>query len=317
MRSKQALLALLVLALFGCSTARKAPQPREPAPAHSPLVLAPPAPEVQGPPEEFGPQAPEGLPQPQPSTDTQLVSGPMPLEQKKIVLVLSPGMARGFAHVGALKALVKSKIPVAAVLTSEIGSVFGSIYAINGNANRLEWALAQMKDSSFINDSTLLPSGMKKQSSAERLRKALEKVLGQKNIQSAKIPLRVSVEDAKSGADLLLDRGDAVMAVQGAMAAPEYYPSVQFGDREVISAKKARPYLVREARNLNLGPVVVIDTAEEQTDRRELGDANVVIKPDLQGIGALDFGKRNDASFRGQKAMLEKIDDIKKMLGGT
>jgi NTE family protein len=259
---------------------------------------------------------PEGAPA-APPNDASATNGPMPLVKKKIVLVLGPGMARGFAHAGALKALAQAKIPVAAVLTTEIGSVFGALYAINGNANQLEWALLQFKDGTFLNDSALLPSGMRKKSSAERLRKALERVLGQKKIQSARIPLRVSVEDAKTGTDLLLDRGDAAAAVQGAMASPEYYPPARIGDHEYVSARRSRPFLVREARNLDLGAVVVIDTAEEQTDRRELADANLVVRPDLGGIGALDFAKRADASFRGQKAMQDKIPEIKKLLGGN
>ena len=56
----------------------------------------------------------------------------------KIALVLSGGGARGFAHIGVLRALQELRIPVDIVVGTSMGSVVGGAYAAGSSVDQLE-----------------------------------------------------------------------------------------------------------------------------------------------------------------------------------
>src|SRR4030042_1219076 len=68
----------------------------------------------------------------------------------RVALVLGGGAARGFAHVGVIRALEQEKIPIDLIVGTSVGSLIGAIYASDMNSFELEWtAFALEKDSIF------------------------------------------------------------------------------------------------------------------------------------------------------------------------
>lgn len=57
---------------------------------------------------------------------------------KKIGLALGGGGARGFAHIGILKAFEAAKIPVCCISGTSMGAIIGGAYAADPDARRLE-----------------------------------------------------------------------------------------------------------------------------------------------------------------------------------
>ncbi|MDO9202194.1 MAG: patatin-like phospholipase family protein, partial [Hydrogenophaga sp.] len=53
-------------------------------------------------------------------------------------LVLSGGGARGFAHVGVLKALEAAQVPVDLIVGTSMGAIVGGLYASGMSADELE-----------------------------------------------------------------------------------------------------------------------------------------------------------------------------------
>ena len=74
---------------------------------------------------------------------------PPPVEapRAKVALVLGGGAARGFAHVGVIRALEQEKIPIDLIVGTSVGSLIGAIYASDLNSFDLEWtAFSLQKD---------------------------------------------------------------------------------------------------------------------------------------------------------------------------
>src|SRR3970040_199553 len=87
---------------------------------------------------------------------SQLMQDP---NRPKIALVLGGGAARGFAHVGVIRALEQEKIPIDMVVGTSVGSLIGAIYAHQANSFDLEWtAFSLEKDDLF--DYTILSLSM-------------------------------------------------------------------------------------------------------------------------------------------------------------
>ena len=61
-----------------------------------------------------------------------------PAARPRIALVLSGGGARGFAHIGVLRALREMRVPVDMVVGTSMGSVVGGAYAAGASIADLE-----------------------------------------------------------------------------------------------------------------------------------------------------------------------------------
>lgn len=309
--AKIATTAFLLASLAACSS--RSPKRDDHAP---PPGLVGAEGQMQGPSEIQGPQESFGPPMPGPVT----IFGPLQRKSDTVVLVLGPGMGRAFAHAGAIRALSEAKIRIGAVLGTEMGALLGAIYAVDGNLNHFEWSLQKLKPEIFnANGGAILSKVFHERGSSERLERELRKILGSKEIQSAKIPLRISVQDARTLHVEVLDRGELVGAVRGAVARPGYFKSSRVSGAERVSANSVRPFLVREAKSLGLGPVIVIDAggAASPEAAAELREADLVITPSMAELKPDDFSKRSEAAFQGKQAVNAKLAEIKKILAGA
>lgn len=133
--SSSTLVALALSGLFALTACQTTPKPGE-VPAGQQGQQ--PAPQKGGP--LYSPQ----LPQP-PVTTTPVPPPPAPQERKRVAVILGPGGAKSFAHVGVLKALQQQRIPVEKVVGLEWGSLIGAMYANKGTTQDLEWKLYKME----------------------------------------------------------------------------------------------------------------------------------------------------------------------------
>ncbi|MGA1868570.1 MAG: patatin-like phospholipase family protein [bacterium] len=72
-------------------------------------------------------------------------------QRLKVGLALGGGAARGLAHIGALKALEESKIPIHYIAGCSMGAIIGGLYALNPNALSIEAQIQKyLADEVFI-----------------------------------------------------------------------------------------------------------------------------------------------------------------------
>lgn len=315
-----------------CSSAPKKPTPFT---APTPTESASPAPQVFGPPEAYGPA-------PNPNPAPAEAYGPSPVQYKPAVLVLGPGLARGFAIAGILRALHDNKIPIGAIVSTEMGSLMGALYVSTTTFNEFEFGLARFKPEMFFHTSGLLSDVFAGRANGEELGATLRQVLGEKQIRGTSILLKIAVHPVEKPSYLLLDTGPLVPAVRAALGDPVILKPSRWEKLFAESAVRFRPYPIAEARELAKklgdGPVIVVDTlgspatsaaetskverqvrlemaqAQKQS-RGELAGADLIIRPDLHDIGYLDFDKRTDAIFRGRSAAVAQMEKIRRLVG--
>ncbi|MGE4132700.1 MAG: patatin-like phospholipase family protein [Bdellovibrionales bacterium] len=80
----------------------------------------------------------------EPDEEPQTPPPPAPETPKKVAVILGPGGAKTFAHVGVLKIFQQQRIPIHKVIGLEWGALIGGIYASKGQVNDLEWKLYKM-----------------------------------------------------------------------------------------------------------------------------------------------------------------------------
>jgi NTE family protein len=239
------------------------------------------------------------------------------------VLVLGPGLARGFAYVGVIRALSEAGIPIGAILGTEMGGFIGALFANTGKVNQLEWSLMKFKTELFLEQEGFLSAQDQVPSNGKAFFQQLTQIFGAKDLKDLKVPIQIAFQDNDTGQVLMVAQGNVAHAVRATMAATPLFTPSQWAVGpnswvSVSSAGKTRPFLVQEGQAMGIGPVIAIDVltdTEEQAAWDFVKGADLVIKPNMTGIGKLDFQKKTDAAFRGKKAVIQQISKIRHLVG--
>jgi NTE family protein len=318
------LAALAALALAGCQTTPVAPT--QPAIPGQPGASAP-APGTPGQPNDGA--APVQPP---------VVQAPPPVPQRKvrIGLALGGGAARGFAHIGVIKALEAQGIVPDIVVGTSAGSVVGALYAAGNNASTLQ-KMAYDMDESAISDWALplfgKSSGVLK---GEALQAYVNKAVNHRTIEKLKIPFGAVASDLKTGQPILFQRGNTGMAVRASSAVPGVFQPVTISGHTYVDGGLVAPVPVRFAREMGAEFIIAVNIstqAEAQAtnsslevimqtfsimgqriNQLELRDADIVIQPPLGKMGSSDFNNRAVAMQAGERATMAVMAQLKQKL---
>ena len=146
-----------------------------------------------------------------------------------IGLCLGGGGARGFAHLGALKAFEEYGINFDVVAGCSVGSCVGA-FICSGKSFKQIYSIAknlQVKDIRR-NKIKFMPS------STEGLEELVTNNIKQKNIEELPKKLFIVSVDAKNGKEIIFDSGSLSKAVAGSCAVPGVFYPVNYNNMTLI-----------------------------------------------------------------------------------
>lgn len=144
----------------------------------------------------------------------------------KIGLALSGGGARGFAHLGALKAFEEYGITFDFVSGTSAGSLVGAFYCAGYKFNDI-FNIARNLDTKDIKTNKI----MFMPSKTDGIEKIITDNLGDINIQDLKIPFSATAVDIKSTDEICLTKGSLAKAVAGSCCVPGIFQPVEHNNR--------------------------------------------------------------------------------------
>src|SRR3970040_1696622 len=147
-------------------------------------------------------------------------------------LVLGGGAARGFAHVGVIRALEQEKIPIDLIVGRSVGSLIGALYAHELNSFELEWTAFSLEKDDLL-DYTFMSAGMGP-IKGERLEAFVNKKIPVVNIESLKIPFAAVATDLNRGTRVVLDRGPLARAIRASCAIPGVFQPGEHQGRVLV-----------------------------------------------------------------------------------
>ena len=299
MKRRHLLGGLGALALAGCQSTPKPPPTSAATPVLAPVVSPPavPAPPTPRPP--------------------------------RLGLALGGGAARGFAHIGVIQALEESGVRPDLVVGTSAGSLVAALYASGKSAAELA-ALADAMDETAFADWSFPGRGLIR---GEALARWVREQTGGRSIEQMKVPLGIVATDLDSGQPILFQRGDTGLAVRASSAVPAVFQPVRIGSREYVDGGLVAPVPVRFARQMGAELVVAVDISAapegnptgdamrmllqtfaimgRSINALELRDADVVLRPSLQGFGSADFANRKRSMQAGRDAMLAHLGELR------
>jgi NTE family protein len=133
------------------------------------------------------------------ATPPQATAAAQPARPAKLGLALGGGAARGFAHVGVIKALESQGIVPDIVVGSSAGAVVGALYAAGNNGFELQ-KLAHRLDETKISDWSLPDRGVLK---GESLQQFVNDAVGQRPLEGPEKPFGAVATDLRSGESIV------------------------------------------------------------------------------------------------------------------
>lgn len=177
--------------------------------------------------------------------------------QPGLGLALGGGMARGFTHIGVLKALERNGIRPSIVSGTSIGAVVGACYLAGKLAEFEEWALSltRYKILSYL-DLRIRSAGF---IGGKHLEKLLHDHFGDLQIEDLPHPFIAIASDLITGHEVWIRKGSVVEAMRASFALPGVFPPVERNHRYLVDGALVNPLPTSATRSLGARMTISVD----------------------------------------------------------
>lgn len=160
-------------------------------------------------------------------------------EPPRIGLALGSGLARGFAHIGVVRALKRHGIEPTIISGTSMGAVIGAAYLSNRLDAIEEWAysLTKFKVLSYL-DFRVKSSGL---IGGDKLMRLLGDNFGELKIEDLPHPFIAITADLTTGHEVWLRRGRVIDAMRASFSLPGIFPPIFMNNRWLIDGALVNP----------------------------------------------------------------------------
>jgi NTE family protein len=255
---------------------------------------------------------------------------------KKVGLALSGGGARGYAHLGALRALERHAIPIDFIAGTSAGSFAGGAFStglsaddIIGFGHKLSWyTIAGLSYS---------PRGLLSNAGIEAF---IRQNFPVNRFEELKIPFAAVACDLETGEEIVLkETGDLATAIRASCAVPGVFtPVATAAGQQLIDGGVITPMPTKTVREMGAEIVIAIDlmssgatfhgvprtlfgtlfqsamTLLRAASKSQHYHADVIIEPQIAHIRPDEIRRRDELIELGEAAAIEQIDEIKRLI---
>jgi NTE family protein len=262
-----------------------------------------------------------------------------PNDDIKVGVALGGGGARGLAHIGVLKAFEEGDVPIGALAGTSVGALIGSLYSAGITTAQLERMSQEIGWSSLTNYSRLslfrlflTEEGL----STKNMEIYLRDKIGNTRFDQLKIPFACVATDLQTGERIVFREGEVAFAARASATFPGMFKPVEFRHRFLVDgglvSNIPTDLLVRMGADIIVAVDVTADIARaqpksvlnvltqaiyiqsERMAQDELTRAQVIIRPKLGDIGAMDLTRSDECIEAGIVAGRAAVPDIKRYI---
>lgn len=258
----------------------------------------------------------------------------------RIALALGGGAARGFAHVGVIKALEAQGIVADIVVGTSAGSVVGALYASGLTPFQIQELSMSMEEEQILDGSGLykciaqtVVSTVRGCIKGQALQDFINRNVGNRPIEKLKKTFGAVATNLNSGEKIVFRSGNTGMAVRASASVPVVFQPVTISGQDYVDGGLVAPVPSREARSLGADFVIAVDISDRPQDRKttaiadilwqtfsifgqtinqhEHASADIVVRPNTSGLPSANASERHKAIFEGEKAVAAILPELK------
>ncbi|WP_431856460.1 patatin-like phospholipase family protein [Azospirillum sp.] len=180
----------------------------------------------------------------------------------RIGLALGGGVARGWAHIGVLRALKRYGIEPDVVCGSSVGALVGGV-ALAGKLDALEeWArgLNRLKIAGYLDLRLRQGGGL---IGGDKLVAEMRRHLGSTRIEDLPVPFTATATDLVTGHEVWLQKGELVDALRASFSLPGVFPPVPLDGRWLVDGALVNPVPVSCCRALGAQMIIAVNLSAD------------------------------------------------------
>jgi NTE family protein len=183
----------------------------------------------------------------------------------RIALALGSGSARGWAHIGVIRALDKAGVRPDIVCGTSIGALVGAAYAAGELERLCEWIL-KLRFAEVLGFMDLnLGGGVLK---GDRVIDFFRRHVADRPIEELAVPFAAVATSLRTGAEVWLRRGSTLDAVRASISLPGLFAPVRWEGSLLVDGGLANPVPVSLARAMGADVVIAVDLGSDVLGRR-------------------------------------------------
>ncbi len=261
------------------------------------------------------------------------------MNKRKIGLALGAGSARGLAHIGVLKVLVREHIPIDVIAGTSAGAIIGSMFAAGKTPDEIESIMHRMisKRYSYFADPAIPRTGLIR---GKKIKDALKTIYGDLKFSDLRLPFACVSTDINTGESVTINEGLVVDAVRASFTMPVIMTAFKYKGRYLVDGALVNPVPVNVIKNMGANLVIAVNVSSDGLTRTEsdkspsifrvamhalhistsqalrpsLSGAEVIIEPNLARLGHFEFSRLDEYINIGIRATEEAIPEIRSWL---
>lgn len=223
----------------------------------------------------------------------------------KVGLALGSGSARGWSHIGVIRALEEAGVTVDYIAGTSIGALVGAVYA-SGRIDLLEDAVQQFSRKIILSlsDPVLPKSGL---IDGVKIADFIHKYVLDEPIERLPLPLAIIATDLNTGDEVVLKEGNIIEAIRASISLPGIFKPVRKDNYLLVDGGLVNPVPVRTVREMGADFVIAVDLNCDLVQRKRNG-----LKP-LDGSRDTQMGEQEMHAISGNRTttlLSEKLRDI-------
>src|SRR4051794_37188910 len=254
------------------------------------------------------------------------------MEHPKIGLALGSGGARGFAHLGVIKALKDAGIPIHLIAGSSMGALVASFYGAGIDMDRLYKISTAFKRKYFL-DFTVPKMGF---ISGKKVKEFIRVFTHGKNIEELSIPIGIVATDLLTGEKVVFHTGPVADAVRASISIPGIFVPEKYNGRILVDGGVSDRVPVSVAKDMGADIVIAVDVSRvkrneeissiydvimqsldimqaEIINNREIA-ANVMIRPPVEIYSSRAFTNIDEIINLGEEEAKKHLKQIKTVI---
>ena len=285
-----------------------------------------------------------------------------------VILVLSGGGTKGFAHLGVIEALEENGIEVIGIVGTSMGALMGALRASGYSTKDMRKIIKELDLQSLLSENTgpmfvftgndrraktntvsLLtyekqdgvrgPKGILTGDKLYMYFSQLMRHVTETDFYNLPIPYAAVATDIDTGKKVVLTNGNLAAAMRASMSIPMLFEPWTIDGHMLVDGGVVSNLPVYTAKELFPGlPIVAVDISDSlmdginsymdilsqsltilmrKTTNEESKAADILVQPNVKGLGMLDTDHNDEIIKLGYDAAMEKIDEIKRISEGT
>lgn len=218
-------------------------------------------------------------------------------DRPKVGLVLSGGGAKGFAHVGAIKALEGAGVKIDFITGTSMGAVIGGLYASGYTGQQLDSIFEILDSNAIVNDYPVTSSRVSYDKHDEDkyaltlpvkdfnltfpeayskglynysfLMEMTMHVRHIRDFSKLPIPFACVAHDIQTGEEVVLKKGNLAKAMVASSAFPSLYYPVTIGDKRLVDGGVINNFPVEELRKMGADIIIGVNVQADLTNKSD------------------------------------------------